>query len=242
MSPEDALRQVLSYQQYFFQYKENGKLFQYMEGQYPITGMVFGLFFEDGRLTSLLLDQAVFDFFICRYRRGNFWPLEEFQTTASWIKLQSRLGDEYDDVTTAYQQNANDSGVVSAGDAVEIITHLPLAAIALPFIFVMPFLPEDEIAEGPDEQLLHSYGRPEQLREVASQIELGVTTDIELKQLLGAPDPNFGGDRVWGYRSLKIQFGIVDGTVMWSESRSSSRIPRNSAITGKRNYRCVPSN
>lgn len=251
MSPEDALRKVLSYQHYFFQYKENGKLFQYMQGQYPITGMLFGLFFEDGRLTSLMLDQAVYDFHWCRYNlyrlhRAHWLPIG-FQTAAIWIRLQSRLGDEYDDVSTAYQTPTDYSGVA---DAVEIITHLPLAAIALPFLVVTPFLPEDKIAEGPDEiagdpdeVLLHSYGRPEQLREVAIQIELGVTTDIELMRLLGAPDYKGEQSGLWIYRSPKIQLGIVDGTVSWSESWSwDSRIPLNNTITSNKYFRCEPSN
>jgi hypothetical protein len=254
MSPEEALRPVLLYQHYFFQYKANGKLFQYMQGQYPITGMLFGLFFEDGQLTSLLLDQAVTDFSTCRINLNKqqrvTWHLSGFQTTAAWIRLQSRLGDEFNDVSSAYLQNANDSGTTGAFEDVVIgLTYIPVIAVALPvYLFASPFLSEDKIAEGPDQYHLQSYGRPEQLREVANQIELGVATDIELIRLLGAP--YYKGDTIWLYKSPKIHFGIVGGTVSWSESWSWSYlnmyspkgVPLNSVTTVQSDYRCVPSN
>jgi hypothetical protein len=265
MSMEDSLRQVLSYQQYFFQYKENGILFQYMQGQNPITGMVFGLFFEDGRLTSLLLDQAVNDFYFCRYNlyvlHGDNWLPSGFQAASTWIKLQSRLGDKYNDVSTSYQQNqqnANDSGIMEkVGDGVEIATYLPMIAVFLPFYLgAQPFLQEDKIienpnkitenpnetAEGPDEKLLNSYGHPEQLREIANQIELGVTTDIEMMRLWGAPD--YKTDTMWVYSPPTFKFGIVGNTVRWSESWSwyDKGVPRNNTTTNQGSSRCEPSN
>jgi hypothetical protein len=227
MSLEDALKDVFSYQQYLFQYKEKGKLFQYFQGQYPITGMLFGLFFENGRLTSLLLEQAVTDFTVCRLNLGDqedAWPQNGFQATASWIRQQSRLGDEYGDIATAYKQNTNNSGVVSAGDIVEIAAYIPFFAVAPGVLVVMPFLPD----------------KSEKLRERASQIKLGVTSDIELMRLLGAPDVRTGKD-IMVYISLKIDYGIIDGTVSWSEWRVRDLYPLNS-VTAIRNIKCEPSN
>jgi hypothetical protein len=237
MSPEGALRQVISYQQYFFQYKENGQLFQYMQGKYPITGMLFGLFFEDGQLTSLLLDQAVTDFGNCRfnfYKQQETWPLNGFQTIASWIRQQDRLGDEYNDASIAYLQNANNSDVVSAEEVVEIASYLPMVVVALPFYGLY------KIAGGSDEEQLQSES-PEELRKRASQIDMEVTTDIELIRLLGAPNSKRGKEQpvIWTYTSPEILFGIVDGTVRWSESLYWG-VPLNS-VTVRRNIRCVPS-
>ena len=59
MNLETAVLPVLSHRQHFFQYRDGETLYQYMQGQYPITGLLFGLFFENGQLTSLILDQDV---------------------------------------------------------------------------------------------------------------------------------------------------------------------------------------
>jgi hypothetical protein len=236
-SPEVVIRPVLAYQQYFFRYKENEKLFEYVQGQYPITRMLFGLFFEDGRLTSLLLDQAVTDFGTCRFnqlKQKDTWPLDGFQTTASWIRLQSRIGDDYEDASAeAYPQNAKDSGGISANEAIEIATHLPLAVVALPLYGVY------KMAGGPYEQPLQS-GDPKLPNERAIQIELGETTDDELMQLLGAPDGKGGTKQLetWAYVSPDILFGIVAGTVTSSESLYWY-VPRNSETVTSESS-CVP--
>ena len=236
-SPEVVLRPVLAYQQYFFRYKEDGKLFEYVQGQYPITRTLFGLFFEDGQLTSLLLDQAVTDFGTCRFnhlKQNDTWPLNGFQATASWIRLQSRIGDDYEDAgAEAYPQNAQDSGGISASEAVEIAAHLPLAVVALPFYGIY------KMAGGSDEQPSQS-GDPKLPNERAIQIELGETTDDELMQLQGAPDGKGGTKQLetWAYVSPNTLFGIVDGTVTSSESLYW-HVPRNSETVWSESS-CVP--
>ena len=244
MPLEDALRQVVSYLQYSFQYQENGRLFQYMQGQYPITGMMFGLFFEDGRLTSLLLDQSVYDFYWCRYNyarvRGHlfqYWLPGGFKKTASWIEQENRLGDEYDDVSTGNRQVVKNSG--AGTKAIEIAAHLPLAAVALPFFLVaLPFLPEDEIAKEPEDT---AKRHDERLIEAAGKIKLGVTTDIELVQLLGTPD-NKGGTS-WTYKIPNLtKFGITDGIVSWIESWAKASLNMSNTVTHNNKARCEPSN
>lgn len=231
MTPEEALAHVLSYEQYVFKYKEKGELFQYTQGQYPGTGTLFGLFFEDGRLTSLLLDQFVKDFGNCRFNllsQDESWPLDKFQETASWIRLHNRLEGEYNDVGTAYTQSKNSREGSSTDEAVEIITHLPLAVVALPFYGLY------KLAGGSSES-------PEQLKERVGQIELGVTTDKELARLLGTPYSKRGTEQreVWRYTSPDIIFGVVGGIVSWIESPLYG-IPLN-GVTIRRNNKCVPS-
>jgi len=222
LSPEDALGQVFSYLKYSFQYKENGKLFQYIQGQYPVTCMEFGLFFEDGRLKSLLLDKAVWDFQLYRYNYARvwshlfqYWLPNGFQEGVALIRQQNRLGDEYNDVRTECRQHVEDKGeAAKASEA--IITGLSFLPM-VPFVLVaMPFTPEDQIAGEPEEI---AKSPNEQLREVASKIKLGVTTDNELMQLLGTPD--YKGDTSWTYKIPHIKFGIADSIVIWSESWSA---------------------
>jgi hypothetical protein len=219
ISIEDALKQVLPYMQYSFQYKESGKLFQYFQGQYPRTCMMFGLLFEDGRLTSLLLDKAVWDFDFYRYNyarvKGHFfqyWLPKGLQEGVTTIRQQNRLGDEYNDIMTACRQAVKDNGGTSKA-AEAVITTLFFAPLAPAVLMVMPFLPEEEI-DGESEEIIKSPD--EKLREIASKIELGVTTDKELIQLLGPPA--YKSDTSLTYEVLDIKFGILNGIVVWSES------------------------
>jgi hypothetical protein len=245
MPPEDALRQVVSYMQYSLQYQENGRFFLYMQGQYPKTGLMFGLFFEDGKLTRLLLDQAVYDFYWCRYNyarvRGHlfqYWLPGGFKKTASWIEQEDRLGDEYDDVSTGYRQAVNNNG--AGTEAIEVATHLPLAAFALPlYLVALPFLPENEIVGEPGET---AKSRNKRLIEAAGKIKLGVTTDIELMQLLGIPDNK--GDTRWTYRNhILMEFGIIDGIVSWIESwTKATPLKMSNTVTHNNKVRCEPSN
>ena len=43
--------------QYLLEIFQHGTLYQYISGMYPNTGVLYGLYFEAGRLKALLLDQ-----------------------------------------------------------------------------------------------------------------------------------------------------------------------------------------
>jgi len=152
MSPQNALRQVSSSLRYFFQYLSNGKIYQYMEGEYPITQMRFGLLFEDGMLTNLIFDKAVNDFIWYRYNYARewghlfqHWLPNGFQESISFIRGQNRIGDNYDDVSNSYKQEMVIDGKESkVTDA--IITSLFLAPFMPAVLMVMPFVPKDERA------------------------------------------------------------------------------------------------
>jgi hypothetical protein len=229
MSPEDAMREVFSYLQYSFQYKENGKFFQYFEGKYPTTGVGFGLLFEDGRLTNLLLGKAVWQFHWYRYNyarvRGHlfqYWLPNGLQKGISLIRQNNRLGDNYDDVISAYpQQNVKETG--GAADATEaIITALFFAPFLPIALAAIPFVPEEEIAEEYDKTSKSSY---EQLRELINKVELGITTDKDLIQLLGTPV--YRTKTSLTYKIPNTKFGISERIVIWSESWPTTELHLN---------------
>jgi hypothetical protein len=224
LSPEDTLKQVFSYLQYSFQIKKNGKFYQYFEGKYPVTEVEFGLLFENERLTNLLLGKAVWDFSWYRYDYSRvwghlfqYWLPNGLQEGLSLIRQNNRLGDNYDDVISAYPKQAvKVSG--GASDASEaIITGIVFAPFVPIALAAMPFVPEEEITEE-HERITKTH--EDKLRKLANELELGVTTTTELKQLLGAPE--YRGGSMWNYPHLK--FGIANGIVIWSESWSKKKL------------------
>jgi hypothetical protein len=207
MSVEEALGRAPPYRYYVFQYRENERLFQYIQGRYPVTETLYALFFEDGHLTSLLLDRSVTEadnYHFHLYKRQDAWPLSGFQATAEWIRQRDRIGRDLGKICGA--RPAADSGEESAAaDVVEAAAHLPLALVAAPF--AMPFLFFDSGGQERSEQRL-------------AQVQLGVTTSEQLLGLLGKPMSIWErqwGDR-WNYRVPDASFGLVDGIVMWGES------------------------
>jgi hypothetical protein len=240
MPLDTALGPVLPYQQYFFQYMESGRLFQYSEGKLPVTGILFGLLFEDGELRSLLLDQNVVDFFYCRFnmaeqarlanKQRGAWHTGNFEKTLTWISQNNRIGTRYTDTPSAHKKENNSNGAYAA----ESIIHGVAFAPFLPFALVgMAITPDDEKS---------GYGQPERLVELASQIELGVTSRSDLIQILGYPSSNLEKTGIWEYVWPDIRFGFVDGIVHWSESRSKYwATPRNSSTTYRPGYTCAPS-
>lgn len=242
MPLENALRPVLSYQQYFFQFKKGEHTYQYSEGKDPITHLLFGLFFEDGELKSLLLDQSVSDFFSCRWsqseqvrklqKQRGAWNEVNFDKNVAWIKQKNELGGEFNNLQSAPLLQNSDSQSSSTAEA--IITTMAFAPF-LPYALIsMAISPDDE---QPD------YSRPENMLKLAQQIELGVTTGEELMQLLGYPSTNLEKSQIWEYTHPDIRFGFVDGTVHWSQSRAKNwYAPVNNTTTTKANYKCIPSN
>lgn len=240
MPLDTALGQVLPYQQYFFQYRESGRLFQYSEGKLPVTGILFGLLFEDGRLQSLLLDQDVVDFFYCRFnmaeqarlanKQRGAWHTGDFGKTLAWVRQCNRIGTRYNDTPRAHRKENGNAGA----HAVESIIHGVAFAPLLPFALVgMAITPDDGTSD---------YGQPERLVELASQIEPGVTSKSDLVRILGYPSSNLEKTGIWEYVWPDARFGFVDGIVQWSESRSKYwKAPRNSSTTFKPGYRCEPS-
>lgn len=133
IAPEAALKKVAEYQQYFFKYMHDEKIYLYSQGKFPVTGTLFGLFFEDEKLASLLLDQSVTDFSKCRKNSyQSSWPYKGFMENNAWISENNHIGKDYDAINIVspdyVQKNKNNS----SSNTVEAVTHIPLAIIALP--------------------------------------------------------------------------------------------------------------
>jgi len=207
MSVEEALGQAPPYRYYVFQYRENEKLFQYIQGRYPVTETLYALYFEDGRLASLLLGRSVTEadsYHFHLYERQDAWPLSGFEATAEWIRQRDRVGSDFREICGA-SLAADSAEDATAADVVQAAAHLPIALVAAPF--AMPFLFFDSGGKERSEQRL-------------AQVELGVTTSAQLVGLLGKPMSIWErqwGER-WNYRVPDASFGLVDDTVVWGES------------------------
>jgi hypothetical protein len=220
MSTEDALKQVTSYLKYFFQYIEGDVVFQYMEGHYPITQMQFGLLFEDGKLTNLILNKTVNDFFWHRYNYGRewghlfqYWLPNGLQEGVTMVRKHNRLGDDYNDVSNTYPQEAADTGGASKA-AEAAITTLFFAPFAPAVLMVMPFMPEDNNGDETFKEITETAN--DKLGETSRKIELGITTDKELIAMLGTPA--YKDNETLSFQSPYIRVGINNGVVIWSES------------------------
>lgn len=207
MSVEQALEQAPPDRHYVFQYRQEETSFHYVQGRYPVTETLYALFFVDGRLASLLLNQSVTEadsYHFHLYQRRDSWPLTGFENTVEWIKLRDRIGGDFKDLCGPGPA-ADSSSETPAADAIEAAAHLPIAVavapVALPFLF---FGSDDD--KWRDEPL--------------AQVKLGLTTEAELLDLLGKPMMKREldwGER-WNYRVPDASFGLVGGVVMWGES------------------------
>lgn len=209
MPVDHALRPVASFQQYYFQYQENDAVYRYHQGRHPGTDTLFALLFEDDNLISLLTDQAVTDFAGCRVAaaksRAN-WPVRRFQKTVDWIKQRDQIGVEYA-MSPNVRSNRNKPGI-SGGEAVEIVTHLPLAIIALPFYGMYK-------ASGMENRELSD------MESRISSLRLRATTQDEIVDIFGIPDHQIelsSQAAYWTYRSDNLVIGFENRIVVWRES------------------------
>ena len=207
MTPVEVLSQVPPYKHYVFHFHDGEKSFQYVRGKYPGTGTLYGLFFQDYRLTSVLLDQTVMDLDLCRsshMRMEDGWPLSDFEGTVAWIYSQSRLDDDYSDLPPVEPASETARKGTSAGNVVEVATHLPLAVLIAP-VYGIYKLGGGSIEENSVEQGIG--------------IKPGHTTETQLLEKHGKPLFRRKHDKyeLWQYRVPDASFGVADGIVRWSE-------------------------
>jgi hypothetical protein len=197
-----------------------GRIYRYVKGMYPGTRMLYGLYFESDRLTGLLIDQDVADFFQCEhaYRRDSgSWLERGIGPVSEWVRDHDRLDDEFD----ARVAHGEDDGRDSAG-AVEAIAHAPLAAIAAP-IYGAYWLSGGTARD---------RGRAKQRAESLESLRPGVATQQDVDAMLGSPENRFGWETgsLWVYDRYTILFGIADGVVAWKET-GRIETPRNPSTT-----------
>jgi hypothetical protein len=196
----------------------HGKLYQYFKGMYPGTRVLYGLYFEAGQLTALLLDQDVTDFFQCEYayrRKSGQWLRSGMLPTSDWVKTRDLLGRDFD-ARVAHIDNEK----MDTAEVIEAATYLPMAAIAAP-IYGAYLLAGGRERDERDKR---------QLKETLGVLHPGTATEEDLQRLMGPPEHRSPWEHgnIWYYKQYTIQFGTSDGIVMWKES-GRIETPRNTS-------------
>ena len=222
---------MAEYRANFFEAIENGTVYQYMDAKYPGTDVLFGVYFEDGKLVALILEQDVVDFFSCRSYvvvKGarEHWLSDGIAPYADWVKAHNRLDDDFDE--RAHHPETVVDGGPDPLYVLEAMTYLPLVAIVLP---VAPYLYlADLVAGGPQKR--------KNLLQTAPTIQLGYSEE-QLISLMGPYDrrDQVGSATVFTYFGPSYSYGLVDGQVVWRESASrfqiNSTTPGNSSTVNR---------
>jgi hypothetical protein len=208
-----------------------GKLYQYIQGKYPGTNVLYGLYFEDQELIALLIDQEVVDFYHCEYpfRHGykmayKPWPAYHYQMEAinNWVKKRNRLGTDFNArAVHKLMRPVESKKEMSVADAVVIVTYLPLIAIGTQ-AYAVSFLPPVNWLLKKEEGKRQK--KRQQWAEAANQIHPGSVTEDDLLRLMGVPASKFAwqGGSGWQYSwpgdPYGLNFGIKNGLVIWKQS------------------------
>lgn len=207
MPVEQALSGANSYRYYQFEIKQDQSIYQYIQGRGAVTQTLYGLYFENTRLVSLLLNQDVTAADSCYfhlYKRADAWPVVGFGETDAWIRTSSQLGGHFDAVS-GIDPGLDPEADSGAARAVEAVTHgalaVVLAPVALPFLAISP-------------------GGDDRHEKRAKAVELGLTTGDALLELFGRPTyvrkESWGEN--WTYTADDASYGLVNGIVAWRES------------------------
>jgi hypothetical protein len=205
---------MAEYSANFFEVRQNDTIHHYIDAKYPGTNVLFGVYFEAGKLAALILEQDVVEFFLCRSSHG-------IAPYADWVKARNRLDGDFDK-KAHHPETVVDEGFHPA-DVLIAMTYLPVLAIALP---VAPYLYlADLVAGGPQKR--------KNLLQTAPTIQLGYSEE-QLISLMGPYDrrDEVGPATAYTYSLPSYSYGLVDGQVVWRQSASmfqSSAAPRNSS-------------
>ena len=229
---------------YLLETSSNGTLYQYIQGMYPTTHVLYGLYFENGLLTALLLDQNVVDFYLCEtaFRHGRLRAYKpkppysyNLETVNDWVREHNQLGSGFD-AKAAHNRfrKGRESGNVEAADVIEGITYLPLLTIATP-AYAASLLPPVSRAVEKIESGQQAKRRDWEVK--ASRIHPGSITLDDLRKIMGAPVSKFswqGGSGLrysWPHDHDKLHFGVRNGFVIWKESGSQETPENGSTIS-----------
>jgi hypothetical protein len=206
--------------QYSLEIFADGGIYQYVKGMYPGTRMLYGLYFESGRLTGLLIDQDVTDFFQCEhaYRHSSgTWLERGIRPVTEWIRQRDLLDDDFDPrVAHADPAERDETG------AVEAIAHAPLAAIAAP-IYGAYWLSGGAARD---------RERARQRAESVRSLRPGMATEKDVEGMLGLPEDRrpWETGSLWSYDRYTIVLATAGGVVTWKET-GRIETPRNPATT-----------
>ncbi|MBD3649431.1 MAG: hypothetical protein HUJ31_18715 [Pseudomonadales bacterium] len=220
---------------YSVEASQNGKLYQYIQGLYPNTRLPYGLYFQDGRLTGLILGKDVVNFYHCEqfYRHGGYQPAYRrntplpyrIETVSQWIGQHNRLGTD-DDARRVHVEldahgrarNTNHVQRRNPAGAVEVIAHVPIAMMAAPIYGVSRLSPFRGMFQKLERERV---AKRQRWADTARDIHPGSLTGDALLELMGPPVSKFswpGGEGLsysWPDDPDQLSFGIKDGLVAW---------------------------
>ena len=219
-------------EQYLLENAQDQSLHQYIQGRYPVTQHLYGLYFIDNKLMGLLLDRDAFNFRVCEefYRHGGYPPAYtksklppyRIEPVIGWVEKHSKLGGPID-LRPLYTPSHSLDGEPLQNESVsvnaaEVVTHIPIAAIALPFYGASKI----PVVRGLiDRQEKKRKRRLHQWFDLASDVHPGALTEGGLLKLMGPPVSKFRwpGGSGWRYNwpgdDIQLHFGIKDGRVNW---------------------------
>jgi hypothetical protein len=215
---------------YSLEVTDSGRLYQYIQGAYPRTHVLYGLYFDDGELTALLLDQDVVDFYVCEeyFRHGGYRvkgpSLYTIEAVNDWVRERNRLGTNFN-ARMVHQNTRPSEGKkeMDSSETIEAIAHIPLAVVAAPFVGISLLPPFRQLAEKQEKE---QERKRREWAEKARQIHPGSVTEGDLLKMMGPPASKFawpGGSGWvygWPHDPYSLSFGIKDGIVMWKVNQS----------------------
>lgn len=219
---------------YALDVSHDGNLYQYIRAMYPRTDTLYGLYFVEGTLAGLLLEQDARDFADCEagFRAGRpprDWDQEvppyDIDPVNEWVMQRNLLGTKFDARMFHAPPRAasEDTEQIDSGDVGATIAHVPIAIMALP-AYAASFLPPVRwIIRMGDRRWAKKRQR---WANAARQIHPGISTEEDLREIMGRPlrRREWRDGTEWryekGYADLgasRFHFGVRDGLVVYKE-------------------------
>ena len=197
----------------FFDVREQGVVYQFIEARNADTGARFAVLFESGRLTALVVEWDVAEFHSCRSMGGTgHWLSIGFEPYADWLREYSVLGRDFNK-RVHYAAPAGSRGM-DLGDAVEAATYAPIIAVALG-VYAADRLMGGIQRDSKDE-------RERAYRErIAPSIQIGDSFD-KLIASMGSYErrDHVGAAEAFTYSDPSYTYAFVDDKLVWKESPS----------------------
>jgi hypothetical protein len=187
----------------------------------------------DGELAALVLEQDAWDFNRCEgaLRRGRVprdWDQEvppfDIEPVNEWFMQRNLLGSDYDRrFFVVREQTSEEDEPTDSANAIEIISHIPLALIAIPAYTASLLTPVGMLIKWSDKRWAEKSTR---WANAARQVYPGSTTEEELRELMGRAlyrrERHNGME--WQYErgygppgASTFHFGLRDGLVVYKE-------------------------
>ena len=194
----------------YFEVLEDNSLHEYIQARLPHSGVLFGLYFENGILTGLIVEKDVTDFHILRSSEPSepHWMSAGFSPYREWVMSRNKINTGIPE--PVLEQQAPEEKALSKKSSVtasEVIEQLPEAIAWVPVLIILaPLITAvalEDLAEkrksntnktnqeSPD-SVQSDYERERQQREKAKReamnsLQIGTTEDrlVEVMEQLG---------------------------------------------------------